>query len=360
MTTRRVTGQRAPVARVLRQSGFSLVELMVALTLGLVIIGGVISIFLANQQAFRTTEGLNRLQENARISFELMARELRQAGGNPCGTRRVANVLRSGAGDWATNWAGGTIIGYDGNSPTPMVSPATPFGSGTAQRVSDTDAILVLGDALNIGPGITAHDTTVTPTTITLNAPNAPVGNNTIVLICDIDSAVIAQVSSVTGTNTINFDTTVPAAGTPAVPGNCTTSFGFPGGCTTPVAKTFTDNSFVSPLSSGLWYIGNNDRGGQSLYRRGRLSTDEIAEGVTDMQIEYLFQIRDATTNTVTLATDWADAAPATNWTVTPGTPQAVALRIHLTLEASNAIGTNQAPIAREMVYVVNLRNRLE
>jgi type IV pilus assembly protein PilW len=333
---------------------------MVALTLGLVIIGGVISIFLANQQAFRTTEGLNRLQENARISFELMARELRQAGGNPCGTRRVANVLWSGAGDWATNWAGGTIIGYDGNSPTPMVSPATPFGSGTAQRVSDTDAILVLGDALNIGPGITAHNATITPATITLNTANTAVGANTVVLICDIDSVVIAQVSSVTGNDTINFNATVPAPGTPETPGNCTTSFGFPGGCTTPVAKMFTNNGFVSPLSSGLWYIGNNGRAGQSLYRRGRLATEEIAEGVTNMQIEYLFRTRDATSNAVTLAADWVDAAPATNWTAAPGTPQAVALRIRLTLEASNAIGTNQAPIAREMVYVVNLRNRLE
>lgn len=64
-----------------RQGGFSLIELMVALVLGLVLIGGVINIFVTNQQAFRTNENLARLQENARISFELTAREIRQAGG---------------------------------------------------------------------------------------------------------------------------------------------------------------------------------------------------------------------------------------------------------------------------------------
>jgi type IV pilus assembly protein PilW len=241
-----------------------------------------------------------------------------------------------------------------------MASPATPIGSGTAQRVSGTDAILVLGDSLTIGPGITTHNPAAAPATITLDAANAPVGPDTVVLICDIDSAVIAQVSSVTGTDIINFNTNVTAAGTAAAPGNCTTSFGFPGGCATPVAKTFANNGFVSPLSTGLWYVGNNSRGGQSLYRRNRLSADEIAEGVTGLQIQYLFQTRDPATNTTTLAANWIDAAPTTNWSTAPGVPQVVALRIRMILETTNSLGTNQAPLRRELVYVVNLRNRLE
>jgi hypothetical protein len=39
------------------------------------------------------------------------------------------------------------------------------------------------------------------------------------------------------------------------------------------------------------WYIGNNGRpetGGRSLYRVTRNGTEEVAEGVRDMQLSYL------------------------------------------------------------------------
>lgn len=60
--------------------GFSLVELMIAIVLGLVVMGGVISIFVANRQAFRVSENMAHVQENARVAFELLARDLREAG----------------------------------------------------------------------------------------------------------------------------------------------------------------------------------------------------------------------------------------------------------------------------------------
>ena len=42
----------------LRSRGFSLVELMVAMALGLVIVGGVVSVMIANKRSYRTNEGL--------------------------------------------------------------------------------------------------------------------------------------------------------------------------------------------------------------------------------------------------------------------------------------------------------------
>ena len=336
--------------RTQRQGGFSLVELMVALTLGLVIIGGVISIFLTNQQAFRTTEGLSRLQENARISFELMSRELRQAGGNPCGTKFVTNILKTN--DWSTDWNAGTIVGYESTADAPSI----PFGTAAAERVAGTDAIRMLGDSLSMGAGITTH-TAANPLIITLATSNAALPTNTIVLICDSNSAAIAQVSGLSGTNAIEFNTSGSS------PGNCNTSFSYPGGCVTPTPtqKTFTANGFVSALSAGIWYVGNNGRGGRSLYRRDRGTSVEVAEGVVNMQIQYLLRtepIPPATT--FTLATNWVDADSITNWTTSAAAPQVVGLRIRLTLETVNRVGTNQDTIQREMVYVVNLRNRLE
>ena len=350
MNARRLSCGSGTATRTRRQGGFSLVELMLALTLGLVIIGGVISIFLTNQQAFRTTEGLSRLQENARISFELMARELRQAGGNPCGTKFVANMLKTN--DWSTDWDAGTIQGYEST----VAAPSTPFGTAAAERFAGTDAIRILSDSLSIGAGITAHDTAANPPTITLTTSNAALPANTIVLICDNNSAAIAQVSGLNGTNAIEFNTSGSS------PGSCDARFGYyAGGCASPKDKTFATNGFVSALSAGIWYVGNNGRGGRSLYRRDRSTSVEVAEGVVNMQIQYLLRtepIPPATT--FTLATNWVDASTITNWTAGLTTPQVVGLRFRLTLETVNRVGTNQTTIQREMVYVVNLRNRLE
>ncbi len=46
--------------------GFSLVELMISMLLGLVIIGAATGVILANRQSYRTNEGLSQIQESAR------------------------------------------------------------------------------------------------------------------------------------------------------------------------------------------------------------------------------------------------------------------------------------------------------
>ena len=80
-----------PLARV---AGFSLVELMTAMLLSTLLIGATISVFVSNKRVYSATEGLGRIQENARIAFELMSRDIREAGGNPCDVRmEVVNVL---------------------------------------------------------------------------------------------------------------------------------------------------------------------------------------------------------------------------------------------------------------------------
>ena len=53
--------------------GFTLIELMIAMLLGLIVVGGVSSIFLANQQTYRSNEALSEVQDGARVSFEICA-----------------------------------------------------------------------------------------------------------------------------------------------------------------------------------------------------------------------------------------------------------------------------------------------
>ena len=100
--------------------GFSLIELMIALVLGLLVVGAATGIFLSNRQTFRSAQNLGSVQENARTAFELMARDLREASGNPCVNNvPIGNVLNGAAGNWYTNlvdW-GAAMQGYGGRMP---------------------------------------------------------------------------------------------------------------------------------------------------------------------------------------------------------------------------------------------------
>ncbi len=64
--------------------GMTLVELMVALTLSMFLIGGIVQVFMGNRVAYTFTEGLSRMQENARFSLDHIAYNSRMAGYRGC------------------------------------------------------------------------------------------------------------------------------------------------------------------------------------------------------------------------------------------------------------------------------------
>jgi type IV pilus assembly protein PilW len=61
-------------------SGFTLVELMISITLGLVLLAGVTAVFLSSKQSFRTQESLGQVQETGRFLNYLMYPYVRLAG----------------------------------------------------------------------------------------------------------------------------------------------------------------------------------------------------------------------------------------------------------------------------------------
>lgn len=67
-----------------RVRGLSLIELMVALTLGAFLILGLVQLFSASRSAFLASEGLSRVQETGRTAVEWMQRDLRMAGHMGC------------------------------------------------------------------------------------------------------------------------------------------------------------------------------------------------------------------------------------------------------------------------------------
>lgn len=71
-----------------RARGLSLIELMVALTLGLMVALGIGAIYLATKVSFKRQTQLSTLQQGARTAFELLARDTRMIGHRGCHTGR--------------------------------------------------------------------------------------------------------------------------------------------------------------------------------------------------------------------------------------------------------------------------------
>lgn len=62
------------------QAGISLIEVMVAMTIGLLILLAVVSVYAGSRQTFRLQEDNARLQETGRYALEMIGRSVRHAG----------------------------------------------------------------------------------------------------------------------------------------------------------------------------------------------------------------------------------------------------------------------------------------
>lgn len=76
-------------------SGFSLLEVMVALALGLLLSGGILSLFQGTSNTNRVQDGLAHLQENGRFAVTRVQDDLRRLGGQYCSN--TSGKARQGA-----------------------------------------------------------------------------------------------------------------------------------------------------------------------------------------------------------------------------------------------------------------------
>jgi len=60
--------------------GFTLIELMIAIAIGVFLLVGMVEMFAGMKSSYRFQEGMARVQENGRIAIDLMARQVRMAG----------------------------------------------------------------------------------------------------------------------------------------------------------------------------------------------------------------------------------------------------------------------------------------
>lgn len=316
--------------------GFSLIELMIALLLGTLVVAAAGGIFIANRQTFRSTDSLGRVQEGMRTAFELMARDIREAAGNPCSNGiPLANVINNPASRWWTNlenWGGG-IEGFTGAEPFGDAG----FGTAAAQRLAGTDAIEMFATETPVRM-VTAH--APASATFTLSSAGHGFVAGDLALACSPRHSALFQITSVSGA-----DIGHGAGGTP---GNCTSALGVPVNCGTSVSYEFSmPNTVLARVHAVRWFVANNTAGRPALYQQrlasGAVVSQEIVEGVRNLELGYLLR------NGV----DYVDAtAVGAAW------DQVVAVNIRAEVEGEPNSGTGGAALARNVEHVVSLRNR--
>lgn len=327
--------------------GFTLVELMIALVLGLVIIGGVISVFLANKQSYRSNEALGQVQDTSRVSFELLSRDIRSAGGTPCGNPpdRIANVINDSDGstyDWTR-----AIWGYDEATNDPVLDD---LPADSPEPVEGTSSIHVMGAALS--SGISVMDQKQNAANFKISESTEDFKGGDIIMVCDPDHATLLQISNYNDSNvTVEYNT---GKGTP---GNCSKGLGIPTECTTNGNPyEFGVNSQLAKLEFYVWYVGVNEEGGRSLYR-APMVTDaaigdavEMVRGVTGLTATYHRDGENGFETATDLGTD-EDAWEMVN-----------SVRIQLTAQSREQRVTTDAdsqPLERSLASTVTLRNRV-
>ncbi|MEA9586422.1 MULTISPECIES: PilW family protein [Xanthomonas] len=313
-------------------AGISLIEMMIALVIGLVLMLGVIQVFSASRTASMLAEGNARAQENGRFALEFLQRDIRMAGHFGC-VNDQAHFVR-GEGD-------------------PVVTTGAASGSGHPLDFS----VSVQGyEAPNTKPpgSLTLGATWAAPT----NLPTAisklnPRGGSDILVLRYLAPESVPITALTSGTNSVvGFDAAAGARlteGGQTAPNlfgiaDCSHATVFKGVYASgKVTANGTNLSNYSTRPSGqaliyraeslVYYVGTSATSGEPALMRARsngaddyAAPEELVEGIENMQLLFgLDQTQNMSTtapplgniNTQAVASDvsvGSDAAAAAQW----------------------------------------------
>jgi len=346
------------------QNGLSLIELLVALALGLAVLIGLSSVYVAAKQSFRFQETTGRLQEDAAFAIDSVARDLRMAGSAGCmGINKVTSpsiiyypgsVLLSGSpgspgittspdstsGFYGANPLGqietttlevvqqpftafNFVRGFDTGIPTGMVATTNPIPSTISDSLYFAGAS---SNAVAVGAPMTGSTDRLTLAADTYGWGNGVTAGNSrvytfIVSNCTSSSIFNGKVTVVGGITGIDHSTAM---------GNGSDSF--------TSSTLFGTDAIVLPAEWSFYYIATRTGASTpSLYRvffdgNKRFNTEELVSNVEAMKLNYGENTNnDVVTGAPTLVPDiWRTSAGAVNdWS------RVVAVRIGLMMISS-------------------------
>lgn len=324
-----------------KQAGLTLVELMIAITLGMILTYGVIEIYASSKQTYRTQDGLSRMQESARFALDFIARDIRNSGYIGCGnlsniTPRIATTTPVISAYELT-----TVLRGHQNTGTQNWAPALP-GSVTSV-VNDTDVISITGAGRC--STVLASDMTALNSNVDIdNSNECGFAQGDVVLISNCTSADIFRITN-------NPTTDGHLAHTPLQAIYTTTSAA--------EVMTYSSNTYfirndaVSGLPS-LFVLDNSQATGAN-------NPIALIEGVENLQLLY-----GVDGNSDGVPDQYTNANSVTNWT------NVVAVRIALLMRTGENVegdeyeyklgGTDvtyvAGPLRKEFIATVQLRNR--
>jgi len=286
--------------------GVSLVELLIAITLGLLVTAGMVQLFNSSKITFRTNDALARVQENGRFALETLKRELRESGslGFCAGRVEIDNHLRQDCGGGVSDLfdANRSLVGweFDGtgrNDPFTLPDDLDP-ASASAGDWESSNAIGSLPTGL---PGLVSPGSDVlvvrrlTPLPNLTAVGNTPQNNSSINLTgahgLPDDSLVLVTNCSFGDLfqNRTNSNATSFSAGS----GSCTNPG--PGNDFDEWAVQYDNSMQALSVTQVAYFVSLNADGEPGLFRWNMSAgtsgarLQELVEGVETMQILYGF-----------------------------------------------------------------------
>ncbi len=253
-----------------RQMGLSLIELMVAMLISLILLGGVLQVFLSSKDMYRTNTAVARVQEAGRFATDFMAFDIRQAGYKGECLSEPFNQL-----DLSSNKNGLTADEKNAYSTTPAIQgwdneEPIFFDSNTTRIDTDSFIVKYAGDGMEFEP----------------NGKNsAGAGNLNVKGKTGAYSGQIILVANSTGCDIFQNTNNNNASTFQTSGGNET-----PGNTKAGMSQAYNSKFTAHVLRSHTYFIRDNDDRPPSLYRRvlsPSPATEELVEGIIEMQITY-------------------------------------------------------------------------
>ncbi len=300
-----------------KSSGFSLVELMIAVTIGLILLGGIGYVYLGSRQTFRTQDDFSRIQENVRYALETVGVDVRMAGYAGCVNLAAINpAVPIPVGVIANNppevGIGDALRGYDGST---WAAP----GSEPADWVVGTGVLHIIR-AAEAGATLTGN---LTPTNanvqITGNPYNFVAGEALLVSNCATADLFRATTVSGGGTVTIAHSNAMNTA-------NFT-------------VNQYQNGAEVFRVVSTTYFIATNPAGNPALYRRPEGgAAEELVENVENIVMRFGID-----TDNDFVVNSYVSAGAVTDWR------QVMTARLSMVFRSnSNNIATQVQPYVVE------------